>query len=526
MLITLLRGPRAVARSVLRAAVAAAVCIVVHATVGVGASAQTAGTREASLRDATWGADMIQRSHVVIPSGTRFPVSRKLSVNVDKSMFVELPVDLQSVLVSNPEIVDAVVQSNRMIYLLGKDSGEANIFLIGPDGQKLAFFEVTVSRDLTSLNDTLARLIPGSKIRGEMVADNVVLTGSVINPIDADRAVDLAQRFVKKKDGVTNMISVAAKEQVLLKIQVAEMQRDAIRRLGVSYPGIALKGGNISFTQVIQNAFPASGTAVGAAASVLGPNGLPIPGAIPFAPTSGLAAQPTWQSGSNQITALIEALERSGMIKTLAEPNLTAISGEQAKFLAGGEFPIPVAQEQGRISVAWKPFGVGVNFRPIVMADGRISLNIAAEVSELSSDSAFTAGGITIASLKVRRAETTLEMPSGGTLAMAGLLTDDTRQNIDGVPGLKNLPVLGALFRSTDFRRRESELVILVTPYLVSHAPKREFARPDGGFAPSHSLRELFLGQLHRLYPSARETSVKDGNVGFIISYPDPGVKG
>ncbi len=431
------------------------------------------------------------KSHIVIPPLTRFPISRRVAIGVDKSMLVEMPVDLQNVLVSNPDVLDAVVQSSRQVYLLAKDIGDANAFFMGPDGQKLVLLEVTVSRDLTALADALTRLLPGSRINVEPLGDNVVLTGSVINPIDANRAAELAARYTKKKDSVVNMLSVGTKEQVLLKVQVAEMQRDAIRRIGVNVPTAVLNT-DITFTKVIRD-----GEAV-------------------------------WGPGTRSLGHLMEKLEGTGLVRTLAEPNLTAISGEAAKFLAGGEFPVPVAGHDGQIAVSWKTFGVNVSFKPVVMTEGRISLAISAEVSELSADGAVTLNQIAIPALKVRRAETTLELPSGGTLAMAGLLSDQTRQGVEGLPGIKNLPVLGQLFRSNDYKRRESELVILVTPYLASHAAKSEFARPDGGFAPSSTLRELFMGHINRIYgaPDRPPPGRYEGDYGFIVDYPDAGVKG
>jgi pilus assembly protein CpaC len=424
------------------------------------------------------------------------------------------------VLVSNPEVLDAVVQSSRQVYLLAKSAGDANAFFIGPDGQKLVFLEVTVVRDLTPLTDALTRLLPGSRIAVEAVGDNVVLTGSVINPIDANRAAEIAGRYTNKKDAVVNMLNVGSKEQVLLKVQVAEMQRSAIRRLGVDLPGAALNSGNFTFTKVIQNVFPVSGSLVPSAVSAGAV-------ALPFV-AAGDATQSTWSSKGNTVTALVQALERAGLIRTLAEPNLTAISGETAKFLAGGEFPVPVASQDRQISVSWKSFGVGLSFRPVVVSDGRISLNIGAEVSELSSEGAVTLNEISIPALKVRRAETTLELPSGGTLAMAGLLSDDTRQSVEGVPGIKNLPVLGALFRSNDYQRKESELVILVTPYLATHASRAEFTKPDIGYAPSSTLRELFMGHINRIYgpPGYAPSGHYRGEFGFIVEYPDAGVKG
>ena len=463
------------------------------------------------------------RSHMAFPPGTRFPIARKITIGLDKSMLIELPVDLQNVLVSNPEIVDAVVQSSRQLYLLGKDAGDANAFLFGPDGQKLLLLEVTVARDLSTLSDALNRLLPGSRIKVEAVGDNVVLRGSVLNPIDANRAGDIASRYTKKKDAVVNMLAVASKEQVLLKVQVAEMQRDAIRRIGVNIPGALLNSGNITFTKVMQNAFPVTGSTVPPAIAI-------APGALPIV-AAGEALQGTWSSGNNSVTALVEALERAGLIRTLAEPNLTAISNETAKFHAGGKFPIPIVTGSGaarQVTIQYENFGVIVEFQPVVLSEGRISLRIAAEVSELSPEGAVTTADFSIPALKVRRAETTLELPSGGTLAMAGLLSDETRQSVEGVPGIKSLPVLGALFRSNDYKRKESELVILVTPYLATHAPKSEFARPDGGYVPSNTLRELLMGHINRIYgpPGYAPEGRYDGEFGFIVEYPDAGVKG
>jgi Flp pilus assembly secretin CpaC len=355
---------------------------------------------QATARDPWPPGDATHRSHILVPALTRFPLTRKITIGVDKSMLIELPVDLQNVLVSNPAILDAVVQSSRQVYLLGKDVGDDNAFFIGADGQKLVFPEVTVARDLTALSDALARLIPGSQIKAEAVGDNVVLTGSVINPIDANRAAELAGRYTKKRDAVVIMLAV-------------------------------------------------------------------------------------------------------------------------------GEFPVPVSSEDRQVSVSWKNFGVSLSFTPVVMSQGRTSLNISAEVSELTSDGAVTLNDIAIAAFKVRRAKTTLELRSGGTLAMAGLISDDTRQSVEGVPGIKNIPILGALLRSNDYRRKESELVLLVTPYLATHAAKADFARPDQGFAPSSTLQELFLGHINRIYgvPGHVPRGRYEGEYGFIVEFPNAGVK-
>lgn len=458
--------------------------------------------------------DPEHRSHMVVPAGGPFPIREKITIGVDKSMLIELPVEMKNVLVSNPEVLDAVVQTPTQIYLLAKDMGEANAFFVGPGGEKILFLEVSVTRDLTALHDTFRRLIPGSKINAEMMGDSVVLSGNVVSAVDANRATELAARFVKKEDGVVNLLATDANEQVLLKVQVAEIQRDALRRIGVDIPGAVLRNGNFTFAKVVQNSFPVTSSVVPEA----------VAGAILPGVNAGTALQPSWQTGNNNVTALVEALERSGVLRTLAEPTLTAISGETAKFLAGGEFPIPIAEEDNKVTVEWKPFVVNVSFKPVVLDEGRISLTISAEVSEISTEGAIQLATLSLPGLRVRRAETTLELPSGGTLAMAGLLSDETRTSVEGIPGLKDLPVLGALFRSNDYRRRETELVILVTPYLATHQSRNVLERPDDGYAPTSELKELFFGRINRVYGIGAESGRYRGDYGFIIDYP--GVKG
>jgi len=457
--------------------------------------------------------DAVHRSLIKFGVQEDGVATKKITIGVDKSVLVEFPHVLSDVLVSNPEVVDATVQSSRVIYLIAKDLGEANIIVIG-DGDRKAILEVSVARDLTPLRDMITRLVPGAQIKAEMAGDNVVLSGTALTPMDANRASDLAARFTETKNKVINLISVASKEQVNLRVQVAEMSRDAIKRLGVDLPGVALQAGQFTFQQVVRNAFPITSPIVpGAGANV---------GGTPDV-AAGSGKQLTWSRGSQSISALIQMLERRGLIKTLAEPNLTAVSGETAKFLAGGEFPIPVSQGNGQVSVTFKQFGVSLEFQPVVLSAGNISLKIMAEVSELSADGSVETGGFSLPGLKVRRAETTLELPSGGTLAMAGLLSEETRQSVEGVPGLKDVPTLGALFRSNDFRRNETELVILVTPYLSSHAHKSQMALPSDGYAPEGELKRLLFGRLNRIYGGA-ELAPGDtyhGDYGFIIDYPE-----
>ena len=315
---------------------------------------------------------------------------------------------------------------------------------------------------------------------------------------------------------MVNLITTAAKEQVMLKITVAEFQREAIRRMGVNLPEAIAKAGAFTFTKVMQNGFPVS--AVTSLPSVFAGAGKPA-----FVDT-GTVLQGTAGWNGNSVSAMLEAFERAGLSRTLAEPTLIAISGEAAKFHAGGEFPIPIAVKDGTITVNWKQFGVSVDFTPLVLSEGRISLKVKAEVSELSTQGAVTLSSISIPAIQVRRAETVVEMASGSALAMAGLLSEQTRQNIDGVPELRNLPVLGALFRSKDFRNNQSELVILVTPFLVRPTDQEQLSRPDEGLVPPSPLRSLLLGHLHRVYTKLPPQTLS-GDHGFIVEYPEHGVK-
>lgn len=447
-------------------------------------------------------------------------LNKKMTIGLDKAMLVETEFELTDVLVSNPEVVDATLQSSQRVFLIAKDMGEANAILIARDGRKI-IIDITVARDLTALTDMIARLVPGSAVRAEMAGDNVVLSGTVLTPVDANRAGDLAARFTKTKDKVVNLIATAAKDQVHLRVKVVEMSREALRRLGIDLPGALLSAGQFSVAKVIKNSLSASSQVV---SETVGSTTSNLPNV-----SSGVGTIASWNRGQQSVSALIQLLERTGLVKTLAEPNLTALSGEEAKFLAGGEIPIPVAAENNRVYVEFKEFGVSLNFKPVVLNAGNISLRIKAEVSELQGEGAVQIAGLSLPGLKVRRAETTLELPSGGTLAMAGLISEDTRQSVEGVPGLKDLPTLGALFRSNDFRKRESELVILVTPYLAKHVNKRELATPDKNFTPEHNLSRVILGHLNRIYGGKDPGFAEKyrGNVGFIVEYPEsPAPKG
>ncbi len=483
------------------------------------------------------------QSLLKISENASFPIRRSTRVGLGKSVLIEFPRDVRDVLVSNPQVMDAVVLSSNRVFLLARRIGEANAFFFGADGEQLATFELYVERETGGLEDLLNRIIPGSRIKVEMLNQTVILSGSVRNPADSMRASNIAKQFVTVEydtktsqaaegaaiknfskdladEAVINLLQVEGEEQVMLRVVVAEVQRSLMKQLGINL-GAAINAGNFSTTLLTSNALPLTAAA--------GLGALPIP--LGFGSVgeytvdnfpknqgnSGLTGK--WTNGSHSITHAIRAMERDGLIRTLAEPNLTAISGETAKFLAGGEYPIPVVDSNGALSVTYKEFGVGVAFTPTVLSEGRISLKIETEVSELTNNGAVTLSYISIPALKKRTAKSTVELPSGGSLAMAGLLSNETRQNIDGLPGIKDLPILGTLFRSRDFIKEESELVVIVTPYLVRPTARKNLAKPIDGLAPASDRKANFLGHLNRIYGRSTEVPVGDlkGDYGFIV---------
>jgi pilus assembly protein CpaC len=476
------------------------------------------------------------RSVLNIAANARLPMSKTVTLARNKSMLVTVPRDLRDVIVSNPEMVDAVVQTSNRVYLIGKKNGQANVFLFDTNGERMLTLEIQVEQDTKPLDQLLARLVPGSMIKTEVLNDTLILTGSVRNPVDSNRAADIASRFAittepradtSSKLKVINLLNVDGEEQVMLRVVVAEVQRSLLKQFGVNL-GASINSGNFVTTLLTENALPLT------AAAGLGT--LPVPG-IDLSPAgngalrifnsgpagtssfgnSGVAG--AWTSGANRIGHTLRALERNGLVRTLAEPNLTAVSGEAAKFLAGGEYPVPVVNSDGGISVTFKEFGVGLAFTPVVMSAGRISLKIETEVSELTNAGAVTLSNISIPALRKRQAKSTVELPSGGTLAIAGLMSNDTRQNIDGFPGLKNLPVLGTLFRSRDYVNEQTELVVIVTPYVVRPTSPKDLARPSDGLHAATDMKANFLGHLNRIYGKSAPMpagGLKDG-VGFIV---------
>ena len=435
---------------------------------------------------------------------------RFLALGIGKSVVVDLPRDVKDVLVADPKIANAVVRSPQRAYIIGSAVGQTNVVFFDSADQQIAAYDIAVKRDLNGVRAALRQMLPMSGIQAEGVGDGVMLTGSVSSPIEAQQAGDVAARLVGGADKVVNSIVVRSRDQVMLKVTVAEVRREIIKQLGVDLSA-SMNFGTAVVNFNNTNPFTANSG--------------------PLVPGNNLTAA-ALTKGLPSVTATMRAMESAGVVRTLAEPNLTAISGESATFISGGEFPIPTGvtcqtTTAGAIgqcvqTVSFKKFGISLSFTPVVLTEGRISLHVMTEVSEVSAENALTggAGGTTIPSIKTRRAETTLEIPSGGSMAMAGLIQEQTKQAVNGLPGLDQVPVLGALFRSQDFVNNQTELMVLVTPYVVRAVAQKELSRPDDGFAPASDSQSTLLAQITRIYGlPARVEAVGSyqGDFGFII---------
>jgi pilus assembly protein CpaC len=447
--------------------------------------------------------------------------SRSISLGVSKSMVVDFPRDIKDVLIADPKIANAVVRSARRAYIIGIKQGQTNVFFFDAQGKQLAGFDLAVTRNLGGIRTALKQIMPDSDIRVEGIGDGIVLSGVVSSQAEAQQAYDIATRLAAGgegftafgggdgKDKIVNNIIVRGRDQIMLKVTVAEVERDVVKQLGISLSGSLGYGTNVvNFNN--SNPFAAYGQPLTASS---------ITGTI------------------KSVTATLQAMEQVGVIHTLAEPSLTAISGETATFMAGGEFPVlngfscSTASVGGastcQPSIEFKKFGVSLAFTPVVLSEGRISLKVMTEVSDLSSNNSLTISvpgttqSATIPSIRTRRADTTVEIPSGGALAMAGMIQDQTKHSVTGLPGLMELPVLGPLFKSNDYVNQRTELMILVMPYVVRAVASKDLARPDDGFADPSDPAQVLLGKLNRIYgvggPVNPPPDSYNGKLGFIL---------
>jgi len=370
-----------------------------------------------------------------------------LALAINKSQTLRVPRPFARLAVGNAEIADVSPVTNNVAYLLGKQIGTTNLTLYDKAGAVIAVVDVTVSPDAMGLKQKLAEVLPTETLGVQVANDNLILSGTASSAAALQRAVTIAEAYAPKK--VLNMAGIGTAQQILLEVRFAEVQRGAIQALGIN---------SVSFGGTARNSFTPEGVLT-AGGRIVGP-GTGVSGAITTAvQVPGFAVN-------------FQALERQGMVRTLAQPNIIALSGETANFLAGGEFPVPTGVTQaGQITIEFKQFGVALAFTPTLLEDGIINLLVAPEVSSLDPAAGIDLNSFRIPGLKVRRARTTLELRDGQTFALAGLIQNDFRDTINRVPLLGRIPILGALFRSSGFERQETELVIIVTPRLVRPVP-------------------------------------------------------
>jgi pilus assembly protein CpaC len=476
--------------------------------------------------------DASARTIVVSTRGAALPVHQRVTLGLGKAAVVEIDADARDVMVSNPDIVDAVVRTPRRVVLMGQKGGQTNAFFFDGAGKQIASIDVRVEKDTTDLARFIKISFPDTDVKAQAINDTVILTGHVASAQEAQRAVDIAASFTGDPKKVVNALTIRSGDQVMLKVRIAEMQRTVAKQFGIdltsamTVAGVPmgfgtsnqfglvghalndLSGGQIG-SVCQQKFFPGSNTSTNTTTTSINnsstSDSLLLAGTANGVTTTVSTTVPC--ASPNNLQGTVKALEQVGLVHILAEPNLTSVSGETAKFLAGGEFPVPVARDRdGNITLQFKQFGVGLSFTPVVLGPGRISLQLSTEVSELTNTGAYTLQGTTssstlsIPALSVRRAETTVEVPSGGSFAIAGLMQHTTKQVLDAFPGAKDLPILGALFRSRDFANEESELVVLVTAYLVKPTIEAKLASPTDGFVVPGDLETVLLGRLNAVY--------------------------
>lgn len=412
--------------------------------------------------------------------------TQHIQVGINKSIIIDLPVDAGEVIVSQPGVANAIMRTKTRAVIQGISPGDTNIFFLDARGAGIAVIEISVAQDSSGLAAVINRLVPGSRVQVQSFSDSVVLSGQVNSADDLDKAVAIAAQYAGGESNVASVITVAGGQQVMLKVTVAEIKRDVAREMGVNLN--AQIGGGLS-TGLLTNTW-AGPT----------PNGTLTTG---------------FNAGNFSLSATLRALETRGAMRTLAEPTLTALSGQAADFFAGGEFPVPVAvDDDGKVTYEFKEFGIKLGFTPVVKSNGIIALNVNTSVSELSSEGALGP----IMATRERSASTSVELPNGSTLAIGGLIEERVRQQMNQVPGLANIPILGALFRSREFVHSETELVILVTPFIAQAAMTPPPLPTDRSGIPSDA-EAMFLGRMETLYGvgGGSGTGQFRGSVGFVL---------
>lgn len=440
---------------------------------------------------------------------------------VGKSLVYESPVPFMRASLANPEIAEALVLSPRELYVMGKTVGMTNLTLWGRDGRVTVVYDVEVAPDLAQLKSQLHQLLPDEiQIQVTATHDHVTLSGRISSAVRLNQVLALAEAYTPKK--VVNLLQVSGVQQVMLEVRVAEMDRTLLRRLGVnaSFTDGSGKSFGVSALRNLASVLPAGDSSAaiipGAFAAVAPPFGLALGQAV--------NALFRFQSGSSTWTGFIDALKENNLAKVLAEPTLVAISGQEASFLAGGEFPIPVPQAFGVTTVQFKKFGVQLNFTPVVLDQRRMSITVTPEVSELNFANGLVLQGFTVPSINTRRASTVIELGDGQSFAIAGLLRDQVREVVSKYPVLGDIPILGALFRSSQFQKNETELIIVVTPHLVVPTTEAKLPLPTGRFIEPDDFDFYVMGRMQSTGPPLRPRGARpileeriEGPVGHVM---------
>ncbi|SDN48308.1 pilus assembly protein CpaC [Lutimaribacter pacificus] len=436
-----------------------------------------------------------------------------LNVPMNRAVVVESEMPFAELSIANPSIADISSLSDRTIYVLGKSPGLTTLSIFDANGQLITNVDVRVAADVSEFKERVRQIMPGENIEVRTANDGIVLSGTVSSISKMDRVLELAERYAPER--VSNLMSVGGVQQVMLKVRFAEMERNVSKSLSAS---LALQGNTLSGDLGVSGGTNTAGNLSGQQNSLVGN----IPGTTANNGTMLFG----FNAGSVEVGVLLEALESKGVIRTLAEPNLTALSGQEAKFLAGGEYPVPIGQGDGRVSVEFKPFGIELNFIPRVLDDKLINLELEAAVSEIDPTRGVDFNAFRIDAFKRRETSTTVELRDGESFAIAGLLKDDFRDLNGQVPWLGDIPILGALFRSAEYQRSQSELVIIITAHLVTPTRGEALSLPTDRVRPP-SEKDLFLygrvqdnsGGQRQLRGAAGEVAKQDfkGSYGYVM---------
>ena len=421
---------------------------------------------------------------------TKVASGHSLAIQVNQGQLVRIDKPVESVFVANSEIADVAIKSPQLIYVYAKHPGTTTLYAVGANDEILASITLNVTHSLSRLDQAIADLMPGRNIAATSIEGGIVLTGMVSSPGEAEDARRLAARFIGANEEIINRLQVNAPNQVNVRVRIAEINKTVLRHLGINWDTAIQEGG---FAFGLLTAFP-----VTVGSTLVG--------------STGPGTTPTVSAGPLDLTATMDLLAQEGMVSLLAEPNLTAVSGQTATFLAGGEFPIPVAQDNNTVTVEFRQFGVSLAFTPTILNANRISMRVRPEVSATSTQNEVTTGDFVVPSLTVRRAETTVELASGQTFAIGGLVQSQNQIAANAVPGLGDIPILGELFKSDQFQHNESELVILATPYLV-----QPISNPAAPAVPTDPSTAAEGSQRVAGSSNTAGSSGVSGQAGFVI---------